>query len=357
MPETDPFIIHFNARIHAMKSRLFTRPTLEEMLSGDDLSRMSESLLESTYRTELAEALTRYQDADAIEEAIFRNLVATFQKLVQRAQGDFREYVRIFLTRWDLAAVKSLLRCRHQGMDSEMAVDSLIPGPTLSVALLRDLAKLDSMEGLVAGLVGWNGALCRSLLAPLETYRDSGNLAAFEEALDRAYFVGNIRDLPVTEDGMADVLRLQLRGEVDRINLRLIFQHLGAGDDTADNRNLEDQLLTNGTLPQSVLQNMANAGNVATAVDHLSTTRYRNVVEEIAKLLQSNQFSRVERLFERLMMTQIRRQSRQNIFGFGPVMDYAWLKYNEAVNLRLIARGLAGHLPVDRVKDEMYFAA
>ena len=61
-----------------------------------------------------------------------------------------------------------------------------------------------------------------------------------------------------------------------------------------------------------------------------------------------------KRFFERLMMKQIRRLALKSVFGIGVFMDYAWLKYNEAVNLRLIARGVAGHLPVGRVREELY---
>ena len=38
-------------------------------------------------------------------------------------------------------------------------------------------------------------------------------------------------------------------------------------------------------------------------------------------------------------------------------MNYVWMKYNEVINLRLIARGLAGSIPMGRVRDELYFAA
>ena len=54
------------------------------------------------------------------------------------------------------------------------------------------------------------------------------------------------------------------------------------------------------------------------------------------------------------MMKQIRRLALKSVFGIGVFMDYAWLKYNEAVNLRLIARGVAGHLPAGRVREELY---
>lgn len=62
----------------------------------------------------------------------------------------------------------------------------------------------------------------------------------------------------------------------------------------------------------------------------------------------------MERFFERVIMKNVRQSARNNVFGIGVMMDFAWMKYNEVVNLRLIARGLAGSLPAGRVRDEMY---
>jgi vacuolar-type H+-ATPase subunit C/Vma6 len=91
-------------------------------------------------------------------------------------------------------------------------------------------------------------------------------------------------------------------------------------------------------------------------MEQLARTRYARLVEELYQLLQTNRFSPMERFFERLLMRNVRQSARNNVFGIGVMMDFVWLKYNEAINLRLIARGLAGNLPHGRVRDELYSA-
>ncbi len=358
MADLDPLVLHYNTRIHAMKSRLLAKTELEEMLERNDLSHLSDVLLESPYRKEMAEALTRFEGAGAIEDAVSRNLVETFEALIDRAQGDFKQLVQAFLTRWDLSAAKSLLRCRHHQLDGASARAALIPGPTLTVAVLQDLAKLDSMEALVHGLAGWNAKLGRRLIGQLEAYRDGQDLLPLEEALDRAYFVDGARALRNAQGEDAGMVRDLLRLEIDRINLRTLFQHLQAasqGDQGGTDGGFAARLLPQGALPLSLLQAMAAAGDVAGAMEQLSGTRYRELVEEMFQLMQTHRFSPVERFFERLMMKHIRRRALGSVFGIGVFMDYAWLKYNEAINLRLIARGVAGHLPAGRVREELYF--
>ena len=107
-------IAHLNTRIRAMKSLLFSRRQCDDLLEQDDLGLFTEVLLASPYEVHMAEALARYRGADAIEEALSRALVADFAKVQRLSDGCFEVLADVFFQRWDLAAVKSLLRHCHQ---------------------------------------------------------------------------------------------------------------------------------------------------------------------------------------------------------------------------------------------------
>jgi ATP synthase A1 C subunit len=352
MAELDPNKLYYNSRVRGLKSRLMTRTQFEELLNQDSLQHLIDVLLESEYRQEMAEALTRFSGADAVEDAVSRNLVSTLQMLVRRAQGDFQNLVRIFLMRWDLVAVKSLLRAKHHGLSATDAAAYLMPGPTMTVPLLTSLASRDSLEEVIAGLTGWNAGIARTLVKSLPAYREFNDPAVFEEALDREYFVGNARQLREIDDPDAQKLRFFLQLEIDRINLRYVFQELQA---EGGHDNLRSALLSEGTLSLNQLLAMAGAASMAGAVEMLESTRYRDMVEELFPLLQSHRFAPVERFFESVFMHEFKQLAVGDVFGMGVVMDFAWRKYNEAVNLRLIARGLAGSLPAGRVREELAY--
>tara|TARA_R110001592_G_scaffold140888_2_gene361992 strand:+ start:604 stop:1668 length:1065 start_codon:yes stop_codon:yes gene_type:complete len=352
MADMDPFVIHFNARVHGMKADLLTQHAIDELLEQGDLAHMVDALLDTPYRTEMAEALTRYEGADAVEEAVSRNLVVTFQMLLSRSHGEFRTLVELFLSRWDLMAVKSILRCKHHNLDGAAVGSALMPGPNLTSPILVELNQCDSVESLVQALIGWNRTLCRSLRSALPAYLESNDLASLEEALDRAYFVENAARLKSTDDSDSQMVREQLQAEIDRINLRTVFQHIESGGEIETS--LEDRFLSQGTLPKSLLRQMANASDPSAAMEQLDRTKYARLVEELYQLLETERFSPMERYFERLLMRNVRQSARNNVFGIGVMMDFVWLKYNEVINLRLIARGLAGNLPTGRVRDELY---
>ena len=193
--------------------------------------------------------------------------------------------------------------------------------------------------------------LCRPLRGALADYREKGDPAILEDALDMEYFSKSARALRGREDEDAKALAWYLRVEIDRINLRLIFQGFQySGDKEA----IAARLVPGGTLNSGALQAMLGAADATAAMEQLNGTRYQALAEQLFQFLQTKRFAPVERAFDRLISTQLRRLALNNPFGIGVVMDYVWLKFNEGVNLRLIARGLAGSVPVGRVRDELF---
>lgn len=353
MPRLDTLAVHMNARVRGMKSELFTTQQLDAFLDSGDVDQMAQSLLDSPYKTEMAEAMTERSGADAIELGVSRNLFATYQRLMRAAQGHLRAPVHLFLTRWDLAAVKALLRNRHHGLDAETGQGSLVPGPTLTVALMNDFANRPTMEDLVSALVSWNASLCGPLAANAEAYHGEAALQQLEDALDYNYFVKNARKLRSSKDVNGELLHRVLKMEIDRINLRMLLQHGQSG--TTAPFDLE-RLLPSGQLSGAVLEAMAGARDAADAMEHLGGTRYADLAERLAAFVQTNRYAPIDRMMELMMIQFLGRMSRERIMTTAILMYFAWLKYNEVINLRMIARGEARHLPRGRVREEVMYA-
>lgn len=356
MGATDEFAARLNTRVRAMKSRLFERARYEDLLDHPDLSLLVETLLNSSYEEQMAEALTRYRGADAVEDAVSRNLVSTLQLLGKLAAArpecawtPLGEPTRIFLTRWDLTAAKTLVRCRHHGLGPGEAGPALMPGPHLGVAVMRELAASETVDSLVNGLTFWSPELCAGLAAALPRYRETEVLAVLEEALDRAYFVETVEALaPSTQEDHKQLLHV-LRMEIDRINLRTLLTGM---HDVVD----RESLLPEGTLSQTVLDGIASAPGAAEAMELLGPTPYRELVEGLYRLLVTKRFAPMERMFESFILAYLRREARSRPLSLAVVMHYCWLKSNEAMNLRLIAQGEARHLPRGRIREEMQYA-
>ncbi|MDZ4858683.1 MAG: V-type ATPase subunit [Candidatus Hydrogenedentes bacterium] len=348
MESVEAFAPYMNARVSGMRSKLFAPQHLEDLLNFNDVAKISDDLLQSPYQQEMAEALTRHQGADAIEDAVSRNLVNAFQALSRMAAGPLQDLADRFLMRWDLTAVKMLLRLRHHGIDS---ATPLAPGPNLTVPLMKSFAERTSMEELVSALVTWKPDLCAPLAAAMVEYRQQqNNLAVLEDALDRGYFVKNVAALRSRIDEDSKVLRSVLRMEIDRVNLRLLLQ-MREGHQNADS--LASRLLPSGWLNENVLREMANARDASHAMEFLANTPYHDLAQDLYAYVQSARFSPMDRHFDVLIIRYLRHEMHARVMSFAVLMHYAWSKYNEAVNLRLIARGVAANLPLGKIREEM----
>ncbi len=336
-----------------MMSELFTHQQLDEMLEKGDVDQLAQVLVESPYKKEMAEALTERGGADAIELGVSRNLVETYRRLLRSAQGNLRGPVRLFLMRWDLVGVKALLRNRHHNLDVQTGADSLVPGPTLTVALANEFAGRSTMEDLISALSSWNPTLCGALASAADGYHGEGGLQVLEDALDQNYFVTNARKLSGATDPNSELLRRALKIDIDRINLRMILQH---GQTGGDGTLSQDRLLPAGHLSASTLESMAGSRDAADAMEHLGGTRYADLAERLAAFIQTNRYAPIDRMMELLMIQYLGHMSRERIMTMAILMYYSWLKYNEAVNLRMIARGEVRHLPRGRVREEVLYA-
>jgi len=347
------YAIHVCARARAMRGDLLSRAQIEDIVEGHDLAATIDRLLDSPYKQEMAEALTRYQGADAVEDAVTRNMVHTFRRLAgYRRRSRFQELTQLFLARWDLAAVKALLRARHHDVAGDAARATFFPGPTLTVPLLEDLAGRASMPDLVAGLASWNTNLCGCLAKHLKNYETDRDLGALEEALDRRYYVENAKAAKTARDENSQQVRTVLCMEIDRINLRALFRLMDA---KAGPEAIMARMLPEGTLSRDVLARMAEAPDITEVMELLGATSYRELVEVLYQFVQTRLFSPIERHFELALMHGVRRLARRYPLGIAVLMDYAWQKYNEVVNLRLIARSEARYLPRGRVREELLY--
>ena len=348
---------YFNARVRGMKSELFSRARLDDLLDQEDVAILIEVLLNSPYKEDMAEALALHSGADAVEYAVSRNMLNTFHELQAMMHGRYARHARLFLLRWDLAAVKNLLRNRHHNITLDVEGEWVLPGPNLSLARLRDLAGKASMDELVNALAAWNPDLCDCLPEAYPEYEERGDAGVLEEALDRNYFVETVRQLPVVrgirvDAGDGTLLRHVLQMEIDRINLRTLFQLRVPGVEPSE---IMARLLPEGTLSWRLLGKIAHAQDVGQAVELLGPTMYNELVEGLYQFLQTKRFSLIQRMLDQVLMRQLKRLALRHGLSLAVFMRYAWLKYNEAMNLRLIARGLTRHLPRGRVREGLLY--
>ena len=209
------------------------------------------------------------------------------------------------------------------------------------------------MDHLVRGLVAWNGRLCAGLLESLPKYLETRSLRVLEEALDRAYFLGNLGRMGTSRETSSRFGKSLLRMEIDRINLRILFEPRPEDISPED---MLARIVARGTIHPDVLREIASAPSHERAIAALEKTAYAGFAEDVEAFVETGHFSRLERKFEHAFLDRLKRAAQHEGLGIAVLMWYAWLKYNEVMNIRMIARGLSVRLPKARVFQEVVYA-
>ena len=173
-----------------------------------------------------------------------------------------------------------------------------------------------------------------------------------EDALDKAYFVSTLSSLESNKSVNAQFVREVLRLEIDRMNLRRLFEPRGTDMDAED---VLSELLPSGALSQDTLRAIASSSSPERAAEQLETTTYSGLGEALKAFSQTGHFSRLERAFDLLMLAKLKRASLQGSLSIAVLMRFAWLKYNEVMNIRMISRGASVHLPKSRIQEEVLY--
>ncbi|MBI4673212.1 MAG: V-type ATPase subunit [Chloroflexi bacterium] len=224
-----------NARLRAMKSRLFDAHTYAEWSSLARLDDLIARLLESTYAEEVKAGLARYVGVRVVMEACRLHLAHTFCTLRDFFEGEGARLVGILLARYDLHNLKTILRGQAAGVPAEELLEALVPvsrralgatgaerGDLRSVELdesaLRTLVREPDIAATVDLLRTWNIRYARAIRRAFDEYVVTRDWLAFEAALDAILYAQWLAAL--RRDAENDkMVRQLLAREIDVLNV------------------------------------------------------------------------------------------------------------------------------------------
>src|SRR5512140_3107906 len=224
-------LFYLNARLHAMRAQFLSRREYEMILALPDLSSIATALRETPYGPFIESTGGEVPEAARIEEAFRRNVSQTLARLLAISSGDCAEAVRLVLGRWEVQAVKTVLRGLVSGASPAEILSSLVPTGLHDEAALEEMCRQADPRALAELMVTWREPLGRPLLRALPEYRDPRDLAILESALDRCWFeqaamrLREIRPSSAGADG-EDVLSRFVSLTVDTTNLMTVLKEV-----------------------------------------------------------------------------------------------------------------------------------
>jgi V/A-type H+/Na+-transporting ATPase subunit C len=345
---------YINARMRGMKSRLLSHRTLDDLIMKPDLESLIADLENSPYRDDIIEAKGRSDGILCIENALRQNFIKTFRKIqvISKQEAEAGQYIGIFLHRWDVQNIKTILRGKNIHTTNEEILECLVPAGELDEVTLKELLKQSDVKSVIDLLATWRIRYSKPLTGSFAEFVKTRDLAVLECALDRFYYADALASVSAPTYNN-NLIRDLLALEVDVVNLRTVLRMVRDHIDPAD---AERYLIAGGReFDVRKLRHLLALTTIDEVVKALVATRYRFLSSIPESAIRTQKISVIEKELERFLIKKGVGAFLLDPLSVGSVIGYFWAKYNEITNIRIISRCKTADFPVEHLKEELVY--
>lgn len=344
---------YINARVRGMKSRLLDRKTLDSLLFQPDIDSLVRDLEKTPYAPEILEAQAQYSGVASVDAALRKNFARTFRKILGFVRDtDAEKYVHVFLSRWDVQNIKTILRGKKIHVTNEEIAECLVPAGELDEVTLAEVIRQPDVRAVIDMLATWDIPYARPLTRNLAAYRDEEDPAILECALDRFYYEQALASVN-RKSPNSTLVRNLLTAEIDVTNIKTILRLVR---DKVRAEDAQRFLLPGGKVfDEKKLLAFMNAGSPGEILRELEQTPYRLPAPVPDRDEPGGKISPYEKELERFLIRKGVHAFYGDPLGIAPVVGYFWAKFNEVTNLRIIARSKISDLREDEVREELTY--
>jgi len=344
---------YINARMRGMKSRLLDHRTLDNLILQPDLVSLIGELEKTPYHDDIVEARGRYSGMPCIEHALRSNFVRTFKKVLDFSiNEDAEQYIRIFLHRWDIQNIKTILRGKNIHVTNEEIAECIVPAGELDEATLTELVRQLDTKAVIDLLATWEISWAKPLTTAFPEFVRTGDLGMLECALDRFYYEDALRSVSARGKNNA-MIRSILSLEIDVVNIKTVLRMIR---DHVEPEEAKKFLLPGGLeFDVKKLDHLLAVKTIEDAVHELAGTRYRFLTDTPEIAVKAQKISMIEKKLERYLVQQGTKAFIGDPLSAASLIGYFWAKYNEITNIRVISRCKTTDFPVEHLKEELVY--
>ena len=344
---------YINARMRGMKSRLLSHHALDDLIARPDLESLITDLENTPYKDEIIEAKGQLEGVLCIEYALRRNFTKTFRKIQAFAKQDEAEqYIVIFLHRWDVQNIKTILRGKNIHVTNEEIGSCLVPAGEMDEATLNELLKQPDVRAVIDLLATWRVRFSRPLTTAWPEFAKTKDLALLECALDRYYYTDALESVKApgyNNEIIRDFLRLVVDVTNIKTVLRMVRDHVSPDD-------AKRYLIGGGRVfDEQKLWFLLGMGSIEEVVKALDGTPYRFLCDIPEPAMRSQKISILEKQLEKYLVKKGVGAFLLDPLSVSSVIGYFWAKYNEITNIRIISRCKTADIPLDHLKEELIY--
>lgn len=328
---------YVNARIRGMKSRLLSRKEVEELAAKFDVDAIISELEKTDYRAEIEDASVQYSGIACVEEALRRNLAKTFRLIYSFVKRDDAEKcTKIFLNKWDIQNIKTILRGKNIHAVSEDILESLAPAGALDDATLIELVKQPDVKAVIDLLATWRIEYSKPLTQHFKEYSDTKDLVVLEYGLDKFYYK-NVLDIVNGDSYDEGIIRGIVTTEIDVTNIKSVLRIIR---DKIELEGTQYYLIEGGKeLGIDKLLTLIKTRTIEGVIRQLAGTSYDFLTKVLDEYVKAEKISAFEKELDKFLLQKALSMFSGDPLSIAVEIGYLWAKSNEITNIRIISRG------------------
>lgn len=336
--------IYVCTRMRMRKAKLLPKEEYMRMLNMS-VSEITRIIGESEYKQEIDELGTTFKGIDLIEVGLSWNLAKEYQKIQEITPGNLKQFTQVYLRRWDIQNVLTILRGKMQGEKPGKIKEILIPAGSLDKIILDRMLSEESSDRIIEMLK--THRMYPVLAREYPAAKESGSFSHMENEIYKHLYANIIADAKSGVKGGASFLAyIQL--EIDIKNVKTLFR-LRADNLEEDAR---DMFIPGGSLSLLNFTSMNNIKDLNEFIDMIRANIMNDTLHSLLDELKGNKSAHdIEARLTRVQLEQMEKLSKRNPFSIHPILVYLEKKKYEVFNLRALARGKESKLPSEKIVD------
>lgn len=332
---------YINARIRAKKEKLLKRQEIEELLQSENF----EKFVENLQKTDYSRYIERWEfDLEKILKGINKNFSETIKNIMDFSSGYPKELLYILLSRFVVANIRAIIRGKMRNVNPEDIETALFPVLELDEPRLKALLSKEEPSEVLELLLSFRIPLPFVITSKLIKKVRERDIEFVENYLENSYYTYAFNKVK-SGNGNKEFIRYMLNSWVDLKNITGVLLYLKYNISPLG----KIELLPYGFLTDNQRKLLIKAQSLKEVSEILVGTKYG----ELAKLIAEGDIIGFEKRFEEVLsLWAIKGFLRDPLLVAVP-LAYIISKYNEVVNLRIIAFGKYHGLEAYEIRREV----
>lgn len=342
----------------AKRTKLLSKNELYE-LAERNITFLVTKLMDTPYRKEIDAMYTQRADIINLEDALLTHFTNSCKKVAGMAPKNVETVVHKYLNKFEIDALKSLIKVMYAKIDLTDAFKYVIPAGRFDKsrceAILTNAKNLRDLIELTVD-TGYSYIMWKNLPIVEET----GLIFLLESELNKHYYDELWRDSLKVRGLDGRIIRESVGLEITSMNVKTIMRYQLAGFRKESIMNY--LVVINEILDEQTLDKAIQTSNITDMIEVFNEASedmgydYRYMFKAMNnEYTTSKTVSRLEYVLEKsILESNLRMMKRYTpYFNAASLLAYIHAKWYELRNIRSIMNGVSRGLTADQIKEEL----